>query len=89
MASESTSASSHTSQPKYYVVEDGIPLPRRQNLASAINSLKDGQSFTVPDKDERMRALSLARARKVKLVSQKLKPSEGEGYRIWRAASKL
>ena len=76
-------------EPKYYVVEDGVPIPQRKSksLVRTINSLQDGQSFIVPTAKERMRAIGLARSRHITLVSQKVEDGGGDkGYRIWRQA---
>lgn len=74
-----------SSTAQYYTIENDVPPPRGKGLIDTMNNLRDGQSFVVPNKLERMRAIGLARSRKIKLVTQKLKDGS-DGYRVWRLA---
>ena len=74
---------SETAAKEFFVRETGHPLPCRSLLVKVLTELKAGESFTVPNAHERMRAIGLARTRKIKIVSKRC--DDKQGFRIWRA----
>lgn len=63
-------------------VEDGFPIPApRRRWLEILRGMKAGQSFIVPDSDERDRVLRTASYQGIKITTRKI---HAVGYRIWK-----